>query len=443
MSDSAPNPYLPPRSLPARTVKDALPSGPPTHGRQILMIYLCSAAAIAYVGRTCLGVASQPVQADLDADLIQMSWLMSAFFWSYAAAQVPSGWLAHRLGVRRTLPLMVVVWSLASGAMGLAAGFRTLLAAQLAYGIAQAAVFPCSAAAISQWIPLSRRAVASGLLGSSMSIGGALGVGLTGMIVSAWSWRWAFLVYALPGLLWAAAFYAWFRNQPEVHAGVNRAELEIIRSGRRERQERTAQHWLTALLRPELWMICGQQFFRAAGYVFYTTWFPRYLQETRGVSLVDSALMTSLPLLGVVAGAVLGGLLVDWVWNRTGSRRLSRQGVALVSLVGCALLILLAYLVQQVWLALLLITLGSFAGALAGSAGYTVTIDKGGPYVAPVFGVMNMSGNFGAAICPLVVGQFVVLSGWQGVLLLFVGIYLAAAGCWALLNPEGTLYGPA
>ena len=60
--------------------------------------------------------------------------------------------------------------------------------------------------------------------------------------------------------------------------------------------------------------------------------------------------------------------------------------------------------------------------------------------VEPIFGAMNMCGNLGAAMCPLVVAWLVEQLGqWDLVLILFVGIYVAAAACWALLNPNGTL----
>ena len=72
---------------------------------------ICMAAFVAYMGRNCLGVASTSVRADLGIDISQMAWVMSAFFWAYALAQVPAGWLAHRFGTRRALAGYAAVWS--------------------------------------------------------------------------------------------------------------------------------------------------------------------------------------------------------------------------------------------------------------------------------------------------------------------------------------------
>ena len=189
-----------------------------------------------------------------------------------------------------------------------------------------------------------------------------------------------------------------------------------------------------------MWMICGQQFFRAAGYIFYASWFPTFLKQTRGVTTAQSGLLTSLPLLAVVAGSAAGGWIIDWVYRRTGSRRLSRQGIAVPSMLLCAALIGLAYFAENATAAVVLITAGTFCSAFGGPCGYAITIDKGGPYVSTIFSLMNMVGNVGAAVCPVVVERFVHVAGsWDATLFLFAGIYLGAAVCWALLDPEGTI----
>ena len=113
--------------------------------------------------------------------------------------------------------------------------------------------------------------------------------------------------------------------------------------------------------------------------------------------------------------------------------------MAIPSLVGCALLILAAYFADTTVSAMLFISAGSFCAALAGSSGYSVTIDMGGRHVPAVFGTMNMAGNIGAAICTRVVPWFVARAGWHLVLVLFAGIYGAAAVCWAFLNPAASI----
>src|SRR5262249_58856275 len=89
-----------------------------------------------------------------------------------------------------------------------------------------------------------------------------------------------------------------------------------------------------------------------------------------------------------------------WLLGRTGSRRVSREGLAAVTHFAFAGLILLAYPIGNVWLAVLVISAGSFCGAVGGPCAYAITIDMGGRHVAIVFSLMNMAGNVGAGGFP-------------------------------------------
>jgi nitrate/nitrite transporter NarK len=193
-----------------------------------------------------------------------------------------------------------------------------------------------------------------------------------------------------------------------------------------------------------MWCICGQQFFRAAGYMFFTSWFATYLQEARGVTITTSGVLTMLPLLSVVAGSLAGGVVSDAVLRHTSSMRLARQAVAGCSLALCAVLTLSAYFFTDALAAVLIISAGSFFAAVAGPCGYTITIDMGGEHVPTVNSVMNMCGNLGAMLFPLGVPWLLRETGsWNTVLLSFGALYIAAAFCWWRLRPEGTVFAQA
>lgn len=438
-------------------------SGTATHARYQVMVLLCLIAAIAYISRNAISVPAKQIQEELGMSLTQMGWVMSAFFWSYALSQIPSGFIGHVWGTRRALTVFAILWSIATAFTGLVVGFWTLIMARLVFGVAQAGIFPCSANTISKWLPESGRGFASGILGSFMSIGSAVGSFVIGVLlvgfecfgwtIPAVSWRACMWIFAAPGIFWAIWFYYWFRDRPEKHAGVNTAELQLIRgasdftSNEEEPQPETSEiekgepaPWGEILTSFSMWMICGQQFFRAAGYIFYVTWFPVYLQQSRGITMASSGLWASVPLMSYVAGNALGGATVDWVLKTTQSRRWSRQGVAIFAMLGCAVCTLCAYFVQEMNLAMTLISISTFFAGLSGSCGYTVTIDKGGQHVAPIFGMMNMAGNLGAALLPVIVGALFEAKVYDPVLILITGIYIAAALCWVFLDPNGTVF---
>ncbi|MBQ17740.1 MAG: MFS transporter [Planctomycetaceae bacterium] len=421
----------------------------PSRKRYVVMTAICLAATIAYMGRNCLGVASEHVQADLEIDEIQMGWAMTAFFLAYSLAQVPAGWLGNHFGPRAMLSIYATIWSFFCAAFYFVGGAWSLIALQVGFGIAQAGIFPCSAGMIRHWMPATRWALAVGLMGSFMSIGGALGSAVTGYaiegITTGWlttpaiPWQWVFVLFALPGLPFVAWFYLWFRNQPEEHPGVNTVERELIRRSSPERPSRSAgTSWIVTAVHPGMLPLYAQQFCRGAGYIFFSTWFPKYLRETRNVTTGESGLLTALPLLSVVVGCVASGLLVDFLWKKTGSKRISRQLTSVLALATCAACIGAAYFVADAVGAVALISLGTFCGTLAGPPSSATAIDKAGEHTEQVYGVMNMVGNMGAAVCPMAVAWMAVSTGqWEPVLLLFVGIYAVAAVAWMFLDPRG------
>src|SRR5262249_54124294 len=239
---------------------------PPTRVRCLVLAALCLAATIAYIPRNCIGVAEGSIRASLGLSEYEMSWVMSSFFITYAVLQIPTAWLGHVWGARRALTVFAVSWSVASGVMGLALGMPLLLLARLGMGAAQAGLFPCSASSVAKWFPSRRWALANGLLGSSMQIGGAVAAMLTGSLLQeGHTWSWLFVLYALPGLGWAALFLLWFRDRPEEHPGVNAAELALIRGPRPAEAAQEVPEpaesapWNALFTSRAMVCICGQQ----------------------------------------------------------------------------------------------------------------------------------------------------------------------------------------
>jgi len=427
----------------------------PTYGsvgaRYLVLFALCAASSSAYLSRNSLAVTESTIRAELGLSDQLMGWILSAFFCSYALFQLPTGWLGDRLGTRRSLPLCSSGWSLATAGLALTTAWPLLLVWRFCNGAAQAGLFPCCTKTIANWFPRREIGLANGFLGASMAIGGAAAGYVTGLLLETWGWSWQaiFLLYSLPGILWAAAFWICFRDTPEEYARPEPALVDplgpsfdkIANTTDNTKTRPEPPPWLAMLTSPAMFWIAGQQFFRGAAFIFFASWFATYLQETRGVTPGQSGFFTMLPLLGNVLGSLLGGHSSDLLLEGTRSRWLARSGLAGGSLALCGALVFGAYFVADPWLAVLLISAGSLFSAVAGPCAYSITIDMGGKHVATVFSLMNMSGNVGAALFPLVVPLLKDWSGsWDSVLLLFVGIYFCGSLCWFFLQPEGTIF---
>ena len=408
-----------------------------------VLAWLTLAAALAYLCRNAVGVAESTIRKDLGLTLRESGWFMGAFFWTYAVFQVPGGWLAHRWGTRLGLTIFAAGWGIASILLGLAPVFWLLIAGQLLMGSTQAGIFPASCNSISHWMPLARRSLSCGVLATGMQVGAILSSWLGAILLVMIGWRWVFILFAIPSILWAIGFFARFRNDPKKCPAVNDAELELIRSGRETGdadtvvESREPTPWRSVFSNSAMWLLCGQQMCRASGYMFFASWFPTFLQETRGVSISNSGFLQGLVFAATLTGSLTSGFLVDWVWKRTGSLRASRGGVGAVFLFLCGGLILGAFFVHNVGLAVFLLMAGAFCAAMAGPCAFSSTIDIGGRHIPQVFGVMNMSGNFAAAATPVIVGElFDRTANWNLVLLLFAAVFFAGSLCWAFINPS-------
>lgn len=417
--------------------------------RYVVLAGLCLAAMIAYIHRGMLGVPAKTIGVDLEINDDRMGWILSAFFWTYAFGQIPSGWLGERFGSRRMLPIYALLWSMAAGGLGVFRSFAGLLSCQLVCGLGQAGLFPCSMQTIALWFPKTQRALASGFLGGFMQGGSFIASVVIAFLLRSWSWSSLFVALSTLGVAWAVMFFVWFRDRPEEHSQVTSAELAEIRIDRTKRVEPVAADllaiedlapttWIEILTSPPMILIAAQQFFRAAGSVFYTTWFPRYLQETRGVSTEHSGYYSGLALLGIVIGSLAGGWISDLIYRQTGSLAVSRKGLSIAGIAGCAVCLVLAYFVADPLIATTIIAAGSFCSGIASPTAYAITMDLGGKNVSTVFSVMNMSGNIGAALSPKFVNWLVdALEGnWAPVLLMYAGIYLGSAICWMLIDPQ-------
>jgi sugar phosphate permease len=412
----------------------------------MVLALLCLAASIAYICRQSMAVAESTIREEFGIDKATMGWVMSLFFLPYAFGQIPGGVLCEKLGNRRTLPLLATGWSLATAAMSLSGGAGLLIAAFMANGLFQAGLFPGCTRAIASWFPSDRRAFASGTLASLMSLGGALGSAAMGLLLGRMGWRFTFVLFGSLGLVWALEFLSWFRDDPSQHRRVNEGELALIkrRSGAAAAADAAPEPgtpWMSLLASPATWFICGQQFCRAAGQIFFGSWFATYLQEARGVSIKASGLLNSLPQLSLIVGALLGGMVSDWVLSRTGSRRLARQAVASTCMFLCASFVALAYSLANPLLAVLTISAGLLLAAVGGPSAYAITIDMGGRHLAKLFSCMNMVGNIGAGLFIIGVPWFLrITNSWNTVLITFGGLYVAAGIFWLLLNPNGDIF---
>src|SRR5262249_48423878 len=140
---------------------------------------------------------------------------------------------------------------------------------------------------------------------------------LVAYVLELMSWRRAFELFAIPGVIWAVAFFWWYRDDPRTHPSVNAAELAEMPP-----PERSAigapTPWGALLGHASVWLLCLQYAALSYGWYFYVTWLPTYLRDARGTSVKFGALLASLPLLGGGLGCLVGAQIIPRLAKRTG-----------------------------------------------------------------------------------------------------------------------------
>ncbi len=170
--------------------------------RVLLVVLLAAVLFINYADRGLLSIAAPLAQSELHLTDSQLGLLFSAFFWTYALAQIPVGWVAERYGAHRVLALGLVVWAAATMLVGLASGFVTLILLRMFLGLGESTGFPCVAKLLAAAVPVEQLGIANGFVGAAYSFGPAVGALAGGMLMVRFGWRSAFMVFGVLSLLW-------------------------------------------------------------------------------------------------------------------------------------------------------------------------------------------------------------------------------------------------
>ncbi len=415
-------------------------SDSPSHGRSTNVRYVVVgattlAAVVLYLDRICIAEIAKldEFKSGLSLTETQTGAILSAFFFSYALAQVPAGWLSDRFGARATLPLYICIWSVCTILTGLATGFAMLIAARLLFGVSQAGCYPTAGSLIRRWIPLSNRGTASAIVSFGGRLGGAIAPLLTAWLLKDYlGWRAVLIIYGLIGFGVAIYFWIVFRETPDQHPHCNEEERRLISAEGAEFYESGPPPFppLLPLVRSlTMWWMCALQYGINIGWVFLVTWLPTYLKDVREVDPRIGGLMSTIVLFAGIVGMLLGGPLTDF-----SVRRLGRRWGRSLPMVGCYLLAVIAYLsclsIESAWAFVAAASIVAFATDLSVPGIWAYMQDVGGRNTAAVFGWGNMWGNLGAATTPLLVPyvleQWDTNGDWHEAFLLFSAGYLLA-----------------
>ena len=416
----------------------------PTMGRWYILVLISLMYLITYLDRVNISTAAPVISKEFGFDKITMGIIFSAFVWAYAMFQVPGGWLGDRFGARNVLTIIVGYWSIMTAATAAATGATSFVVLRFLFGVGEAGAFPGATRAMQLWYPRHERGFVQGITHSASRVGAAIAPPIVVLIMTTLGWRSVFYISGVVGIVWALWWYLAYRNLPEEHGLVNAAELEHIRGidekgnvNRPNSAKKPSVPWATLLRSPNMWAIMCAYFTYVYCLWIFLSWLPSYLVEFRHFTLLKVGLLASLPLWAGVVGDTVGGLATDWLLATTGNIKLARRLVAIVGMLGCAVFIVPAALAENAYTAVYCLTASMFFLECTIGPSWAVPMDMGGEHSGTVSGMMNMAGNIGGALSPIVFGVLVQFGSWQAPFIVAASLLVIGAAVWAFwLDPN-------
>jgi sugar phosphate permease len=413
----------------------------PTRVRHVVLWLTVAAYMITYMDRVVISAAVPVIQREMGFSLVTMGFILGAFRWSYALFQIPGGWLGDRIGPRRALAAIVTWWSLFTSATALTWSAASMAVCRFLFGVGEAGAFPIATRSLSRWMLPEERGYAQGVTHAGSRLAAALTPPLVVAIIAAWGWRAPFFVFGAVGVTWAVTWFAYYRDTPGEHAGINDGERALIRSalGDRGRTSRSVP-WRSILSSRTLWTLSVMYACYNYCLAVYIDWLPKYLSDHRGFDLKAMGFYASLPLLAGTAGDVLGGWTSDLWARRTGNLKVARRAVAVMGFCLAAGAMLPAALTADAMTSVWFSCLALFGLEVTVGVSWAVPLDIGGDFAGSVSAVMNMCGNTGAAISTTVLPYLVRGYGWDMPFLVSAGLSVVAAGLFLRIDATRCIF---
>ncbi len=437
----------------------------PTRVRFVVMAFLCSLSFLTYFDRVCIMRAHDGIQQELGVTDEQFGIIMGAFWLAYGLFEIPSGWFGDRSGARMTLTRIVLAWSLFTTLSGAATSFFSLLMFRFLFGAGEAGAYPNMARIQSQWLPFSARAKAGGLLWLLARWGGAFSPIIFGSMLRFFdhpefretlaslplmnvfqdvsSWRLTFFVSGLVGIIWCVAFFFWFRDTPQEKQSVNSAELALITEGQplaAEKHLKTATPWKALFTSRSLWAMGLLYLSGSFGWSFFVSWMPKYFDSVHHIRYEKSEWMSVFPLFFGGISCLLGGWLSDLLTRRIGNHWLNRALFPIAGYSVAAIAMLALQSAQKPEHAALLLTIAAAGFDFGQGANWATIVSIGGIHVGIVTGFVNMIGNLGNVLQPMIGPVVFNAFSWNTLFMIFAAAYILAASMWLLIDPTRKFY---
>ena len=391
--------------------------------RWVVCALLFSATAINYMDRQVLGILILPLQKELGWTESQYGYIIAGFQATFALGLVLAGPTIDRLGTRIGYSLAVTICSIAAVAHGFVRSVMGFGGVRLLLGLGEAGNFPSAVKATAEWFPVRDHAFAMGLFNSGSTVGAILAPLIVPWIALTYGWRAAFILIGLLGFIWIPIWLFLYRRPLPRFDDAETVPPAIS---------------IFKLLRHrETWVFLLGRAITEPVWWFYLYWAPKFLSESRGLTLRN----VGLPLMIMYAIANLGGLFGGWLSSKLIKRGWSVNAARKTAVLACDLLIVPVAFdshFQNAWVAIIVLGL-----AMAGHQGwasnlYAMLADLyPKQVVASIVGLTGTGAAIGGMFAAVITGLILKHTGSYQPILIWASIsYLTVLGAICIFIPK-------
>ncbi|MFY3286332.1 MFS transporter [Achromobacter xylosoxidans] len=413
----------------------------PTRSRYLIMVMLFITVVINYLDRSNLSIAAPALKDEFGLDTVHEGLILSAFGWTYAAMQIPGGWLVDRVSPRVLYAAALILWSAATFFMGFAGSFVILFVLRLAVGALEAPAYPINNRVVTTWFPEKERATAIGFYTSGQFVGLAFLTPVLAWLQHHYGWHMVFVSTGLLGIVWGVLWYLIYR-EPRQFRGANVAEIELIQKGggvvdldKRVTEKKAPFNWNDlglVMSQRKLWGVYLGQFCLTSTLWFFLTWFPTYLVKYRGMDFIKSGFLASVPFLAAFIGVLCSGVLSDFLVRRGATVGLARKLPIILGLLISTSMIGANFTDSTPWV-IFFLAVAFFGNGLASITWSLVSALAPVRLLGLTGGVFNFVGNLSSICTPIVIGFLVSKDSFAPAIVYVSSLALLGALSYILL----------
>jgi len=380
-----------------------------------LIPFLLACYAVAIVDRFNIGFAKLQFLQDLGLNDAVFGMAAGAFSVGYVALEVPSNLLLVRVGVRKTILRIMVLWGIVTVLLSLAQNQYHFYILRFLLGAAEGGFFPGILFYLTLWFPARIQGRMTSLFVMAVPLGGIIAGPLSGLIMDRMQavhglhgWQWLFIIEGLPAILLGITAYFYLADGPKTASWLSAEEKKRVEDDLaedRKRASKSTHSFAEALREPKVHLLAFIYFAYFCSLNTILLWAPTILKRVGVATATDIGWLSG----GISVVSAIGMVAIGYSSDHSMERR---WHVAVCGLVAGACLIGLQFTQQSIMLTVLLLAVGSIGIFAILSLFWTIpnaTLE--GNAAAGGIAFISAVGSFGGAVCPAFIGWMSVATG--------------------------------